>query len=278
MCCIASDCKNVNVVNDISISLNVSKMTDKIILGPNVVFSYPCININKKISKFPQLKEKILLEENICNQKYDTILICNDDLLNLYETRMKYYNRIISFPYGVNTELFKPNNNIDRIFITSIVPSNQKGLALLTKAKKLLPLELQSKWTFYDNDNKYEHGSKRHIEILQTTKIFVSGSAYETQGLATFEALSCGCPIIICSYTYKKDNDDKISTLDPIYFNKSMSIITERDPKQISESIINLYNNTDMVKEMSKNSRNYIVNNFSLETMSKQYDRIIDMS
>ena len=216
------------------------------------------------------------MEDEICNKKFDTVLICNDDLIHIYKVRMKYYNKIISFPYGINTYLFHPNQEINRTYITSIVPSNQKGLALLTKTKKLLPIELQSKWIFYDNSNKYEHGSKEHIDILQTTKIFVSGSAYETQGLATFEALSCGCPVVICSYTYKKDSDDNVSLLNPIYFNNKMSIIVERDPEKIALAILELYNDDDKINDMMIKSRDYIVNNFSLETMATQYDKIID--
>ena len=266
----------IHVVNDIQTALIISNFTDNIILGPNVIFSYPCTNIKRKISKFPYLKEKILLEEELCNKQFNVILICNNDLLHLYEKRIKKYNKILSFPYGVNTEVFQPNTKINREFITSVVPSDKKGLSLLTKARKLLPEELQSKWIFYDEINKYEHGSEKHLNILQTTKIFVSGSAYETQGLASFEALSCGCPVIICDYTYKRDNDDNISIFEPVYFNSNMSIIVKRDPNLIAEKIIELFNDNEKINEMSIVSRKYIVDNFSLEIMSNNYDKIID--
>ncbi|MFX1453183.1 MAG: glycosyltransferase family 4 protein [Promethearchaeota archaeon] len=101
--------------------------------------------------------------------------------------------------------------------------------------------------------------------IINSANIVVSpsislGTVREAKSMVVIEAMACGVPIIA---TYVGGNIELIES------GETGLLIPEKDSKALSEAIINLSQNKNLINEISKKSRKFIVENFSHITASK---------
>ena len=118
-------------------------------------------------------------------------------------------------PLGVDTSLFKPGRRSDKFTVVFVGPRFGKGVDMLSR---IIPMVLRKapeikfalagegfldkyfallRDTFRNNVEIY--GSlpqEEFAKLLATSHVFLFLSRYETFGLATLEALSCGVPVV----------------------------------------------------------------------------------
>lgn len=102
------------------------------------------------------------------------------------------------------------------------------------------------------NDEKY-------TELL-SSDVFIQTSRTEGQSLGIMEAISMGLPCILTPGTNLAEDAQK----------NEFGWKTEENAESIGKTIINTFNNKDLLPQYSKNAIEYANNNFNWENISKQ--------
>ncbi|MBI2665207.1 glycosyltransferase [Candidatus Woesearchaeota archaeon] len=269
----------VHVLNGKPTALKIGKVTDRAILGPNVVFGIPFIDIEKVDPTIRKEKAGYIQQENdVAAMNWGNLLTPNQSLETLNEARFNgRHGPTIAFPYGIDTDMFKPGKfERDEVVWVGGGPNrrNSKGADLVERVQGMLP---GLNWVFLGKDELYKYGSQ--IPHLQKAKVFVATTRHETQGLAIFEAMACGAPVVIANYEYDGHDGRGKATHTPHYHRDGeTSVVTTRDPKDIATAISSLITDEQRRRKLGENARDYVVKYFSLPGMAQQYDGIIERS
>lgn len=266
----------VHVLNGKKTALRIARVTGQAILGPNVVFSIPYRDINQLKPEVRTEKAELLAEEQaVCDQNWSYLLTPNPRLEPLLQHRFRgKHGAVIAMPYCVDTQRFNPDPKAirDEIVWVGGGPNRPgKGGDLIEEVKAALPKE---KWVLFGKDSLFKYGDQ--IPHLQKAKIYVVTTAHETQGLATFEAMACGAPVVIANYKF--DNHDGRGYREqtpPYHIDGTTSRIVSRNAESIVAGIESLLRNPAERDTLSKRSLSYVRERFSPEAMIKQYDAII---
>lgn len=145
----------------------------------------------------------------------DYIFIPSDFVYHTFETENEDTSKLITIPYGVDTEKFHPlprgassQTTFRAIFVGQI--SIRKGAHYLLEAWKLLgwkdaelllvgPNKLPSPIKMkYQNLSgvSYPGFVSNPVELFQQADVFVFPSLIEGSALVTYEAMACGLPVI----------------------------------------------------------------------------------
>ena len=123
-------------------------------------------------------------------------------------------------------------------------------------------------------DNVQLLGKKSQLDIKNIllnsdlyifTAVPVEQQRRETQGLATLEAQACGLPVI--AY----DSGGIKYTIDNT---KTGFIFDEFEIDKVIEKLLFLYENREVIQEMSNNSYDFIENKFSQKKINKKWEKI----
>jgi glycosyltransferase involved in cell wall biosynthesis len=104
----------------------------------------------------------------------------------------------------------------------------------------------------------------KSLQILRNTKIYVSTSRYEGLSYAALEALSLSKPCILTNV----DGNNEI-----VYKGKNGFLVDE-DSCLISEKIIKLLEDDNLLLKMGEQSRKYFKNNFNIETNINELENL----
>lgn len=261
----------VHVLNGRHTAMRLAKVTDKAVMGPNVLFRIP---YPEELSAEDRVRHKEILDtqEAVSHADWSYILTPNPGLEPLYSERLEgKHGPIIAMPYGLDTSLFKPDPFAQKEGIVWIGGGPAKGGDLIEQVQQLVRGE---KWYLLGKDQRFKW--PEHIPYLQKAKVFVSTSRYETQGIATMEAMACGAPVVIANYTFDAhDGRGKREQPVPYHTNGVTSVVTSRDPSAIAAAINDLLANQEKRQKLGEAGRAYVRSGFSLEAMAAQYDALI---
>lgn len=188
--------------------------------------------------------------------------------------------KILMNPLGVDIETFSPLPKYDNIFRIIFVGMRlEKGLQYLLQALEELKLKKIELWLIgklgFDIKpilNRHR-GSFKYIGAIPHTElrryysqgsVFVLPSLEEGFALSLLEAMACGIPVI-CS----DNTGGKLAVREGI----DGFIVPTRDVEALKEKIAYLYQHPDVCKEMGRQTRQRVKDNF---TLNHYGERIID--
>ncbi len=101
------------------------------------------------------------------------------------------------------------------------------------------------------------------IELLKLASLFVLTSHSDVHPIAVQDALTMSLPVVIteaCDYPEVKEYD--------------AGIIVDEDSDQITNVILDIINNEERLREMSKNARKLVLEKFQLKVQIKKYEEM----
>jgi len=104
-------------------------------------------------------------------------------------------------------------------------------------------------------------------DIFIGPSIQAAGGDSEGFGLVFAESLSCGTPVITTNLPAIRDI---------IKNNFNGCVVEQKNSKMLAEKIIQLLEKPDKIKEMNKNGRKYIIENFDWKIISEKYKQLIN--
>lgn len=226
------------------------------------------LDIPKSINFFRYRYEKL---NRFFRKIFDSSNISKTDLIlaNSEYTRsviFKTYNLRSTVSYlGVDADFFKPKNiekKIDVLFVGSRDPID--GYTLLLDALELFGNKLNV--VFVPSENKRILVPREMVDLYQKTRIVVCLAVNEPFGLVPLEAMSCAVPVIAVNEGGYKES----------VINKETGFLIKRDSKELGEKIQQLLNNPNLTKEMGKNGRESVLQNWTWNKSIKRFLEIIN--
>ncbi len=180
-------------------------------------------------------------------------------------------NKLICVPWGVDTDAFRPAPKSDKTFrIISVGMRIIKGIHYLLQAVDELNLKGLELWLIGGNvDEELKPFLKKYSKIFRYLgavpqnrlyryysqgSVFVPFSLEDGFGMAVLEAMSCGLPVI-CS--------ENVGAKDAVRNNIDGFIVPTRDINALKEKITYLYENPGVCRQMGRQARENVVNNFT---------------
>jgi glycosyltransferase involved in cell wall biosynthesis len=186
------------------------------------------------------------------------------------------YSKIILLPNYVDTNLFAPNNSVNRvtkrlIFVGRLHP--QKNLYMLLDVMKQLPefslqivgdgplhKDLIGIKNMYNIHNVDFLGAVPHTELpkyLNQSDAFIFTTNIEGHPKALIEAMSCGLPCI----------GSNVEGIRGIISDGETGVLCDRSVESIKNCIDTLFKNKLLMDMLGKNARAYVIDNFSQEVI-----------
>jgi glycosyltransferase involved in cell wall biosynthesis len=178
------------------------------------------------------------------------------------------------FPFPVNIELFKPNEDI----------SLNEKTEVFIYYKSRNPQELEFLENFLKNKNisyKIFVHSKRYDEMdyirtLERAKYGIWLGRHESQGFALEEALSCNVPLLVwdvrsMNQEYGYEYDDIPATCIPYWNSRCGEFFHEKEQLQEMHSLL-----LENIDKKVYSPRDYIVENMTIEKCSSTFLEIIN--
>ena len=209
----------------------------------------------------------------ILTSEYDISFI-----IKHFKLKKKYKNNKIRLIYNfIDTDLFKPSDAPKKdkkvLFIGKL--DRQKNLFNLFKAfKDLKDFNLDIIGEGHLKNILKEYIRKENInvkllgnipnnqipELLNQYHILILPSIWEGNPKVLLEAMSCGVPCIATN----------IPGINNIIKHKHNGFLCEKDFKSIRKAILALYNDVNLMKEITKNARKFIIDYCSLKVVVKK--------
>jgi len=182
-------------------------------------------------------------------------------------------DKIRVVPNYVNTEVFRPIEEIDKLYDLAYVGRSgvQKNLSKLLASLRLLKergdevrmllvggcvrdrdlrrLAEGMQIRFVENVSNHELPS-----YLCRTKMFILPSIYEGQSKVLLEAMSCGLPCIGTNVIGIKEEIRHLVT----------GFLCEPDPESLAEAIRTVLGDEELQKRLGDNARRYVVERYSI--------------
>lgn len=196
--------------------------------------------------------------------------------------------KIVIVQNAVATDYFKPLKNIDEDLIVWVGRFvEEKGVKYLIEAARNIALNrpdtkilligygpLKSKIIEMAQSfgllNKSIFiggplGRDKIAQILGKAAIFVFPSSKEGMPISLLEAMSCELPVVAF---------DVPGIAEIIDNGKTGIMVQPRNSQQLAEAVIDLLNNKAKRKELGVNSRKYVIQNNSWETVQRSLDKV----
>lgn len=184
-------------------------------------------------------------------------------------------------PNWIDTDNFFPKNHaIEKVDLGYIGRfTKQKNLNLLIDAAKKIDasIHLYGGGEEQKNLDRACTGSKCKIfpwqknenvpGLLNSFRIFVLPSHFEGNPKVLLEAMSCGCAVIATNVPGNRE----------IIKHGVNGILCKPDVKHMTNAISYLLDNQNVRKELGKNAREYIENNYSLTRFLKREEKRLRM-
>lgn len=228
-------------------------------------------------------KKILKIAEFIGNQAAYILPVSNNLLISLEQIGIKAPKKIVS--NVVNTEIFnivKRENLIPRFLHISNLISRKKADRIIAVAKKLhedgyrFTLEIGGDGEFQClqkqidqlNAENYiktfgEISYRKVAEKMKSSNCFLLFSENETQGCVILESFACGVPVISTAVGGV-----------PEFVQENFGILIEKNNEEELYNAMKNIINKDHNFEAPEVLREYIVSNFSKESIAKQFDEI----
>lgn len=245
----------------VSLCSLIFKIKRKIISTHYIYPNLDINNISTKILKWTFTKfDKILLVSEKSGQQLQKIGLDK--------------NKMINYKHWLDPKIYKPilnkknNNQLNILFVGRII--SMKGVFLLLEIAKKLPLKIV--FTLVGDGPDFKQlqkdslliknfklvGKKNPLEIInyyQKSDLTILPSlAPEAQPMVVMESLMCGTPII---------TTNKGSVVD--MYDKTVGISLNPTFDNLYQTIINLYQKPDNIKQMKLNCRSFALQKFGLK-------------
>ena len=262
----------IHIVSGRETALRISDMGYVPIIGTNVVYSVP--NQNANPNQTGELQKIIEQEMEIDRRKWSLNLTPNEKELGPLHSKRSGMPRekVIAFPCGIDTELFRPDENVERDLIVASVPGPNKGGDLILELARCFPNE---KWALLGKDGPYRYGDS--VKYFQRAKVYIAASRWESQGIATMEAVASGAPLINARQKYATDDGRGPIERDPFYCTEA-GLVVGRSVAELKSALELLLGSAALREHISKVGRQYIMDNFTLRHMAERYKKIVDLS
>lgn len=188
---------DILMCNDNYIDYNIIPEHVKIIYGPQhfILPEGPLIgNINKKLIK---------------RAVYNTLSEWNTNVFK--EVANSLIVPLVEFPYSIDTELFKPDNESKKYEIDCILYSKNRKQNIIDQVLDILKFKnINFKHFQYNHYNESEY-----LYYLKSCKFMLVINGSESQGYALQEAMSCNIPLLVLDATSLYDTSDSFLNLKP---------------------------------------------------------------
>lgn len=178
--------------------------------------------------------------------------------------------KILPFAFGVDTEVFKPNN--------SIIEKNN----VIIYFKRRKPEELNFLINFLNNKKisfrifsyTQHYDESDYLNYLQNSKYGIWLDAHESQGFALEEALSCNVPLLVwnvrsMNQEYESGYENIPATTIPYWDNRCGEYFYEQNDL---ENMFNYF----ISKLKDYRPREFIVENLSIDNCEKKLIQLIN--
>jgi len=265
-------------------------------------YSWDCEKYAEQCGKCPQIKSNIErdLSRFIYNKKNQAYNQCNITtvgtskwITNKAKKSSLLKKTVLQIPYGIDTNIFKPQNkeasrkkynipskNIWIMFCANYnAPTKggiylQKALESLTDSEKnklgLLILGDEQKGMFDIAGIKTIRLGKftdptEISERYNLADIFIFPSVQESFGLVAIEAMACGTPVIGAN----------VGIIPEVIKDKINGLIFEtKDSDQLKEKILWALKNKDKLKQMGKKASTLVRKKYTLKNQAKGYLKV----
>lgn len=227
--------------------------------------------------------------------KADKIIITQDDYINSPHLK-GYEDKILTIPNGVDSNIFTPIDEEkieNQIFFLSVLDKfhKYKGLDYLLDSivmvKKEIPdvklviggkgellefyQEKVKKLKIEDNvEFKGYLSDEEVVSYYQKSELFVLPSISSLQegfGIVLLEALSCKTPVI---------STDIVGVSDDVIDSECGEIIDAKDTDQLTEAIIKLLSDKNLLHEMGENGRKLVQEKYEWKNIASDIYRLYE--
>jgi hypothetical protein len=181
---------------------------------------------------------------------------------------------ITFFPFSVNIEMFKPNDDIEQ--------SEKTEVFIYYKSR--LPQELEFLENFLRNNQisykTFSYNAKYdqvdYIKTLQHSKYGIWLGCHESQGFALEEALACNVPLLVwdvksMNQEYEYDYDNIPATCIPYWDSRCGDFFYVKEDLQHAHALF-----LEKIEKRLYSPRDYVVENLSIEVCSSNFMKLIN--
>jgi glycosyltransferase involved in cell wall biosynthesis len=221
------------------------------------------------------------LENRVFNGA-DRVVVTTDDMKNIVTTNYNLnIDQVSVVPNYVNTELFTPANSPkppNRLICIGRL-EKQKNIESLIKALggSKVELWLVGKGTLEEKLKNLAQAQKAnvkfcgiqpHIELpnlINQSTAFILPSHWEGHPKTLLEAMSCGLPVI----------GSNVPSIAGVIKHGVNGLLCDPTPDGIGKTVFELFNNTQLQKDLGHNARKYAVDNLTIGKTVKRELAII---
>lgn len=230
---------------------------------------------------FYDLKNNRFLQKRMKLALKNADIVCSTSEI-MRKTLLSYRKDIKVIPFGVDTEIFKPENNLsqkDKIIIGTIktlypIYGIDKLIKAFHEVNKIIPeknLELHiygdgpEKETYVELAGKLGISSKVRFygwisnssvpSALNSLDIFANLSDFESFGVSVLEASACALPIIATRTG---------GLTEVVLDNESGFLVEKEDINEVIEKLILLVNDQGLRLRMGKKGRDFVIEKYDI--------------
>ncbi|MEK7571936.1 MAG: glycosyltransferase family 4 protein [Patescibacteria group bacterium] len=214
--------------------------------------------IKKIYEKFNRLLRKRIDRENL--KKADMVITNSKYTKKRIEEAYKIKS-VVSY-LGVDTHLFRPlaqKKEYDILFIGA--KTEDDGYILLREIEGELPREISIKKHIIGED--WIEDETQFVKLYNKAKLVVCLSHDDPFGLIPLEAMACGIPVVAVN---------EGGYLETILHNNT-GYLLPRNGSIIAKKITSLLRNEAITKQLGRNAREHVVENWTMEKSTKQIER-----
>lgn len=236
-----------------------------------IVYEYN-LKFNSKTNFINNVYEKITraIRKNIDLKNTRSATFTLASCFHIRERMIEAYGVFPKVNYlGIDEKVFKPLNlkNRNQVFFVGNKEVFNDGYDLAEKAIKLLPkkYKIELKKVSWIKENKKRLSDLELVQQYNQSIAVICPSRLETFGLVPIEAMSCGVPVIATNVSGHRETVD----------NEKTGFLTDFDPVEIKNKILELIENPKRRNEMGKAGRASIQKNWTWEKRSKELEMLI---
>lgn len=169
---------------------------------------------------------------------------------------------------GVDAAIFRPKK-IKKKYQVFFVAEKQSiyGYDLAQKAMNLIPKNIRPdfKIVSWKKNNLERLSDEELVDLYNQSIVVLSLSKFDTFGLVPLESMACGVPVIALNVAgYRETIKNNVT-----------GFLTDFDPQEIADRIIYLLENPDKAREMGKNARKWVEDQWTWEIQIKNLEKIL---